>query len=58
MEERIETTHITNTLTYLHLLPKDEQSNELNKVLVHFKKKQRKYKQRHTSKYFIVHIHF
>ena len=43
MEEQIETTHITNTLTYLHLLPKDEQSNELNKILAYFKKKQRRY---------------
>ena len=43
MEEQIETTYITNTLTYLHLLPKDEQSNELNEILAYFKKKQRKY---------------
>ena len=43
MEDQIETTYITNTLTYLHLLPKDEQSNELNKILAYFKKKQRKY---------------
>ena len=43
MEEQIETTYITNTLTYLHLLPKDEQSNELNKILAYFKKKQGKY---------------
>ena len=33
MEEQIETTYITNKLSYLHLLPK-EQSNELNKILV------------------------
>ena len=43
MEEQIETTYITNTLTYLHLLPKDEQYNELNKILAYFKKKQLKY---------------
>ena len=43
MEEQIETTYITNTLTYLHLLPGDEQSNELNKILEYFKKKQHKY---------------
>ena len=43
MEEQIETTYITNTLTYLHLLPKDEQSYELNKILAYFKKKQCKY---------------
>ena len=43
MEEQIETTYITNTLTYLHLLPKDEQSNALNESLAYFKKKQRKY---------------
>ena len=41
MEEQIETTYITNTLTYLHLLSKDEQSNEINKILAYFKKKQR-----------------
>ena len=27
MEEQIEITYITNTLTYLYLLPEDEQSN-------------------------------
>ena len=43
MEEQIETTYITNTLTYLHLLPKDEQLIELNKILTYFKKKIRKY---------------
>ena len=43
MEEQIETAYVTNTLTYLHLLLKDEQSNELNKILVYFKKKQHKY---------------
>ena len=43
MEEQIETTYITNTLTYLHLLPEDEQTNELNKILEYFKKKQFKY---------------
>ena len=43
MEEQIETTYITITLTYLHLLPQDEQSNELNKILAYFKKKQLKY---------------
>ena len=43
MKEQIETTYITNTLTYLHLLPKDEQLNELNKILAYFKKKTRKY---------------
>ena len=43
MEEQIETTYITDTLTYLHLLPKYEQLNELNKILAYFKKKTRKY---------------
>ena len=43
MEEQIETTYITNTLTYLHLLPKDEQLSKLNKILAYFKKKTRKY---------------
>ena len=36
MEEQIEKTYITNTLTYLHLLAKDEQLNELNKILAYF----------------------
>ena len=43
MEDQIETTYITNTLTYLHLVPNDEQLNELNKILTYFKKKTRKY---------------
>ena len=43
MEEQIKITYITNTLTYLHLWPKDEQLNELNKILAYFKKKIRKY---------------
>ena len=43
MEEQIEKTYITNALTYLHLLPKDEQLSKLNKILAYFKKKTRKY---------------
>ena len=43
MEDQTETTYITNTLTYLHLLPNDEQLNELNEILTYFKKKTRKY---------------
>ena len=43
MEDQTETTYITNTLTYLHLLPNDEKLNELNKILTYFKKKTRKY---------------
>ena len=43
MEDQIETTYITNTLTYLHLVPNNEQLNELNKILTYFKKKTRKY---------------
>ena len=43
MEDQTETTYITNTLTYLYLLPEDEQSNKLNKISAYFKKKQRKY---------------
>ena len=43
MEDQTETTYITNTLTYLHLVPNDEQLNELNKILRYFKKKTRKY---------------
>ena len=43
MEDQIETTYITSTLTYLHLLPKDEQLNESNKILAYFKKKTHKY---------------
>ena len=43
MEDQTETTYITITLTYLHLLPNDEKLNELNKILTYFKKKTRKY---------------
>ena len=37
MEAQIETTYITNTLSYLHLLPKDEQLNELKSILAYIK---------------------
>ena len=37
MEAQIETTYITNTLSYLHLLPKDEQFNELKSILAYIK---------------------
>ena len=39
MEDQTEATYITDTLTYLHLLPKNEQLNELNKILAYLKKK-------------------
>ena len=39
MEDQIETKYITSPL---HLLPKDEQLNELIKILAYFKKKTRK----------------
>ena len=38
MDRRIEAMHVTNTLGYLHLLPKDEQLNELNAILAYIKK--------------------
>ena len=43
MEQQIEATQLSNTLNYLHLLPEDEQFNEINTILAYIKKKQRKY---------------
>ena len=43
MDRQIEATQVTNTLNYLHLLPEDEQLNELNTILAYIKKNQRKY---------------
>ena len=40
MKPQIEATQISNTLNYLHLLPEDEQLNELNTILAYIKKKQ------------------
>ena len=42
MEQQIEATQLSNTLNYLHLLPEDEQLNELNTLLAYIKKKQHK----------------
>ena len=43
MKAQIEATYITNTLQYLHLLPEDEQFNELNTILTYIKKIKGKY---------------
>ena len=39
MEPQIEATQLSNTLNYLHLLPGDQQFNELNTILAYIKKK-------------------
>ena len=38
MKVQIEGTYITNTLRHLHLLPEDEQFNELNTIITYTKK--------------------
>ena len=43
MKAQKEATYITNTLQYLHLLPEDEQFNELNTILTYIKKIKGKY---------------
>ena len=42
MDQQIEATQLSNTHNYLHLLPEDEQFNELNTILAYIKKKQHK----------------
>ena len=43
MDRQIEATQVSNTLNYLHLLPEDEQVNELKTILAYIKKIKRKY---------------
>ena len=43
MEKDMQATYIRNTLSYLHLLPEDEQLDKLNKILAYFKKYQQIY---------------
>ena len=43
MDRQTEATHVTKTLAYLHLLPKDEQLNKLNAILAYIKKNRCKY---------------
>ena len=43
MKVQIEGTYITNTLRHLHLLPEDEQFNELNTIITYTKKIRGKY---------------
>ena len=42
MDRQIEATQVSNTLNYLHLLPEDEQLNELKTILAYIKKIKRK----------------
>ena len=46
MDRQTEATQVSNTLTYLHLLPEDEQLNELNTILAFIKKFNCKYNKR------------
>ena len=46
MDRQTEATQVSKTLTYLHLLPEDEQLNELNTILAFIKKFKRKYNKR------------
>ena len=43
MKPQREATYITNAQQYLHLLPEDEQFNELNTILTYIKKIKGKY---------------
>ena len=43
MKPQREATYITNTQQYFHLLPEDEQFNELNTILTYIKKIKGKY---------------
>ena len=53
MDRHIEAKQVSNTLTYLHLLPEDEQLNELNTIFAFIKKCKRKYNKRveHSPEY-------
>ena len=37
MTSNVDAPYITNTLSYIHLLPVNEQNKELNKILNYFK---------------------
>ena len=43
MDREIEATQVSNTLNYLHLLPEDEQLNQLKTILAYIKKIKHKY---------------
>ena len=43
MEQQIEATQVCNTLSYLYLLPEDEQLNELKTIFAFIKKCKHKY---------------
>ena len=45
MDRQIEATQVSNTLNYLHLLPEDEQLNQLKNILAYIKKIKHKYNQ-------------
>ena len=45
MDREIEATQVSNTLNYLHLLPEDEQLNQLKNILAYIKKTKHKYNQ-------------
>ena len=46
MDRQTEATQITNSLAYLHLLPENEQLDELNTILAFTKKCKGKYNKR------------
>ena len=47
MERQLQATHISDVLNYLHLLPKDEQLNELRTILTYFKNHKQIYNKRY-----------
>ena len=53
MDRQIEATQVSNTLNYLHLLPEDEQLNQLKTFLAYIKKIKHKYNKtiEHSPKY-------
>ena len=46
MDRQTEVTQVINSLAYLHLLPENEQLDELNLILAFIKKCKRKYNKR------------
>ena len=49
MERQLQATHISDVLNYLHLLPKDEQLNELRTILTYFKNHKQIYNKRYEQ---------
>ena len=53
MKSNVDATYITNTLSYIHLLPKNEQTQHVNRILNYFRTKSKR-KQNNTPLYMLL----